>query len=173
MLERIASRRYQRGKKREEQSNNWKKAVKRVAKLQEHIAFQRNDYLHKVSTWIAKNYSIVCAETLNVKGMMKNHHLAQAISDCGWGMFVNMLEYKCDNLVKIDKWFASSQTCSECGHKEEKVKNLKVREWTCPICGTHHNRDLNAARNIEREGLSLCGLKVSGYTMLAPRNPLL
>ena len=104
---------------------------------------------------------------------MKNHHLAQAISDCGWGMFINMLEYKCDNLVKIDKWFASSQTCSECGHKEEKVKNLNVREWTCPVCGAHHNRDLNAAKNIEREGLSLCGLKVSGCTMLAPRTPLL
>ena len=173
VLQRTVSRRYQRGKKREEQSNNWKKAVKQVSKLHEHIAFQRNDYLHKVSTWIAKNYSTVCVETLNVKGMMKNHHFAQAISDCGWGMFLNMLEYKCDNLVKIDKWFASSQTCSECGYKEEKVKNLKVREWTCPVCGTHHNRDLNAAKNIEREGLSLCGLKVSGYTMLAPRTSIL
>ena len=173
VLQRTVSRRYQRGKKREEQSNNWKKAVKQVSKLHEHIAFQRNDYLHKVSTWIAKNYSTVCVETLNVKGMMKNHHFAQAISDCGWGMFLNMLEYKCDNLVKIDKWFASSQTCSECGYKEEKVKNLKVREWTCPVCGTHHNRDLNAAKNIEREGLSLCGLKVSGYTMLASRTSIL
>ena len=173
VLERTVSRRYQRNKKKEEQSNNWRKAVKQVAKMHEHIAVQRYDYLHKVSTWIAKNYSTVCIETLNVKGMMKNHHLAQAISDCGWGMFINMLEYKCDNLIKIDKWFASSQTCSECGYKEEKVKNLNVREWTCPVCGAHHNRDLNAAINIEREGLSLCGLKVGGCSELAPRTPLL
>ena len=173
VLERTVSRRYQRNKKREEQSNNWRKAVKQVAKMHEHIAFQRYDYLHKVSTWIAKNYSTVCVETLNVKGMMKNHRLAQAISDCGWGMFINMLEYKCDNLIKIDKWFASSQTCSACGYKEEKVKNLNIREWTCPACGTRHNRDLNAAINIEREGLSLCGLKVGGCSELAPRTPLL
>ena len=173
ILQRAASRRYQQGKKREEQSNNWKKAVKQVAKLQEHIAFQRYDYLHKTSTWFAQNYSTVCVETLNVKGMQKNHHLAQSISDCGWSMFLNMLEYKCDNLVKIDKWFASSQTCSVCGHKEEKVKDLNVREWTCPMCGTHHSRDLNAARNIEREGLSLCGLKVIGCDKPVPRTPLL
>ena len=173
VLQRSASRRYQRGKKREEQSNNWRKAVKRVARLQEHIAFQRHDYLHKVSTWISENYSTVCVETLNVKGMQKNRHLAQSISDCGWGMFLNMLEYKCDNLVKIDRWYASSQTCSVCGHKEEKVKSLMVRGWTCPQCGTHHDRDLNAAKNIEREGLSLCGLKVGGCSELAPRTPLL
>lgn len=172
VLQRTVSRRYQQGKKREEQSNNCKKALRQVAKLYEKITFQRYDYLHKVSTWIAENYSTVCVETLNVKGMMKNHHLAQAISDCSWGMFINMLEYKCDNLVKIDKWYASSQTCSVCGHKNTATKNLAIREWTCPECGTIHNRDLNAAKNIKREGLSLSGLKVSGCAVLAPRTPL-
>lgn len=173
VLQRTASRRYQRNKKREEQSKNWFKAVRQVAKLQEHIAFQREDFLHKVSSWIADNYSIVCVEDLNVKGMMKNHHLAQAISDVSWSRFVQMLEYKCDSLIKIDRYFASSQTCFECGYKNEEVKDLSVRVWTCPVCGTIHNRDLNAARNIEREGLSLCGLKVRGCSVLAPRTPLL
>ena len=173
VLQRTASRRYQRNKKREEQSKNWFKAVRQVAKLQEHIAFQREDFLHKVSSWIAENYSIVCVEDLNVKGMMKNHHLAQAISDVSWSRFVGMLGYKCNSLIKIDRFFASSQTCFECGYKNEEVKDLSVREWACPVCGTIHNRDLNAARNIEREGLSLCGLKVRGCSVLAPRTPLL
>ena len=84
-------------------------------------------------------------------------------------MFINMLEYKCDNLVKVDMFFPSSQTCSNCGYVNSKTKNLAVREWTCPKCETVHDRDLNAARNIEREGLSFCGLKVSGCTMLVPR----
>lgn len=170
ILQRSVSRKYQKGKKAEEQSNNWKKAQKQVAKLHEHIRFQRTDYLQKTSTYIAKNYSTVCVETLNVKGMVKNRKLSQAISDCGWSMFITMFEYKCDKVIKIDKWFASSQTCSECGYKNSETKKLSVRTWACPKCGVIHDRDVNAAKNIEREGLSLCEHNVDGYIKRVPRN---
>lgn len=164
VLQRSASRKYEKGKKSEEQSNNWKKCIRRIAKLHEHIAFQREDYNHKVSREIASNYSVVCIEDLAVKNMEKNHKLAQAIADCGWGQFVNFLEYKCDKVVKINRFFASSQICSVCGNKNEKVKNLSVRKWTCS-CGAKHDRDLNASINILREGLSRCSLNsaVAGF----------
>ena len=93
--------------------------------------------------------------------MVKNHRLAQAISDCGWGRFVELLAYKTSNLVKVDRFFASSQTCGCCGYKNPKVKDLAVRSWVCPQCGTKHDRDLNASKNIDREGLSLWRRKVS------------
>lgn len=171
ILQRTVSRRYQKGKALSEQSNNYKKAIKQVAKLSAHIASQRNDYLHKISNWIATNYSTVCVETLDIRDMLGKHFMAKNIVDCGWGLFVNMLEYKCDNLVKVEQWYASSQTCSVCGYKNTGTKNLSVRHWTCPQCGTRHDRDLNAARNIEREGLSLCGHKVGDDSVLAPRSP--
>lgn len=171
VLQRSMARKYKVGKKRDEQSSNWKKERLRVARLHEKIAFQREDYLHKVSTWIARNYENVFVEDLNVKGMKNNRHLAKSISDCSWSRFAEMLSYKCDNLVKVDKYFASSQTCSVCGYKNEGVKDLNVREWDCPQCGSHHDRDLNAARNIEREGLSLCGHNVGGCSERAPRTP--
>ena len=173
ILQETASRRYNSKVPTENQSNNWKKAVKQLAKLHEHIAFQRKDFLNKVSTEIARNYSTVCVETLDVKKMLmkSNHQLSQLISDCGWSMFIKMLEYKCDNLIKVDKYFASSQTCSNCGHKENKVQDLSVRSWTCPNCNTEHDRDKNAAKNILREGLSLCG-QVSNNTMLVPGSSL-
>jgi putative transposase len=158
VLQRSASRKYKKGVKYENQSNNYKKALLKVAMLHEHIANQRNDYNHKVSRYIANNYSTVCVESLNIKGMMKNHHLSKAISDCGWSSFVNMLEYKCDRLVKIDKFFASSQTCSNCGSINKEVKNLSIRKWTCPSCNTTHDRDLNASINILSAGLALCTL---------------
>lgn len=171
VLQRSMSRKYRSDKSRDEQSNNWKKARLRVARLHERIAFQREDYLHKVSSWIAANYENVFVENLNVKGMEKNHRLAKSVSDCSWSRFVSMLSYKCDNLVKVGRYFASSQTCSVCGYKNEAVKSLRVREWDCPQCGNHHDRDLNAAVNIEREGLSLCGLNVGGFSERAPITP--
>ena len=169
VLQRSVSRKYQKNKKVAEQSNNWKKSQKQVAKLHEHIRFQRADYLQKTSTYIANNYSTVCVETLNVKGMVKNRKLSQAISDCGWSMFIAMLEYKCDKVIKIDRWFASSQTCSECGYKNSETKKLSVRTWACPQCGVIHDRDVNAAKNIEREGLSLCEHNVDEYIKRVPR----
>lgn len=172
VLQRKMSRRYQRGKKITEQSKNWFKTKLQVAKLHEKIKFQRTDFLQKLSTNISRMYDTVCVESLNVKGMLKNRHLAQAISDCGWGTFISLLKQKCFRLVKIDKWFPSSQTCSCCGYKNDKVKSLSVREWICSQCGTHHDRDFNASKNILREGLSLCGLNLGGRTVDVPKESL-
>lgn len=166
VLQRSVNRKYQKGKTREEQSNNWKKAVKKLAKLHEHIAFQRKDYLHKVSSQISKNYSTVCVETLDIKKMLSNHKLAQSIQDCGWRTFMNMLEYKCDNIVKVDMWYPSSKTCHKCGYVNKEL-TLNDREWTCPNCGTHHDRDLNAAKNIEKEGRQILKNK-NGYDIFDP-----
>jgi putative transposase len=167
VLQRSASRKYKKGVKTEKQSNNWKKSIKKIAKLYEHISFQRLDYLHKVSADISRNYSTVCVESLSVKNMIKNHHLSRSIADCGWSMFLDMLDYKCDRLVKIDKFFASSQICSNCGSINKEVKNLSIRKWTCPSCNTTHDRDLNASINILRKGLSLCTLSQNSSLICA------
>lgn len=161
VLQRKVSRRYQPNKKVCDQSKNWLKAKLQVAKLHEKIRFQREDHLQKLSTYLSRNYETICIEDLAVKNMVKNHRLAQAISDCGWSRFVELLAYKTSNLVKVDRYFASSQTCGCCGYKNPKVKDLAVRSWVCPQCGTKHDRDLNASKNILREGLSLCGVNVS------------
>ena len=143
------------------QSKNWHKARMAVAKCHEKIRNQRNDYLNKVSSLIASQYSFVCVEDLNIKGMVKNRHLLRAISDCGWTAFKMMLKYKCDTVIEVDRFFASSQTCHCCGYKNTRVKNLSVRTWVCPECGAHHGRDENAARNILREGLSRYSISAS------------
>ena len=130
----------------------------RVAKLHEHIANQRKDYLHKVCCKLINENQVVCLEDLNVKGLLKNHYLALSISDVGWSEFVSILQYKADwygrTIQKIDRFYPSSQICSCCGYKSGK-KPLHIREWTCPECGTHHDRDVNVAKNILQEGKRL------------------
>jgi putative transposase len=143
-------------------SKNRDKARKKVARIHARIADRRRNYQHQLSTQIIRENQIVCVESLQVKNMVKNHCLAKSISDVGWGEFVRQLEYKAEwygrTLVKIDKWYPSSKRCFDCGHVLETL-SLDVREWTCPECGVHHDRDINAARNILAAGLAVnaCG----------------
>ena len=140
------------------EAKNYQKQKRKVARLYEKVMNQRTDFLNKLSTEIIKNHDIICIEDLNVKGMLRNHKLARSISDVSWSSFVAKLQYKADwygrEIIKVDTWFPSSQICSECGHKDGK-KSLDIREWTCPICHTHHDRDINASINILIEGLRI------------------
>ena len=130
----------------------------KVARLHEKISNSRADYLHKCSISLVRRYDIICIEDLNVKGIVKNHRLAKSVSDASWGTFVNMLTYKAEwndkKIVKIDRFSPSSQTCSVCGYVNKETKDLSVREWECPVCHAHHDRDVNAAINILRSGLN-------------------
>lgn len=138
-------------------SNNREKARVKVARLHEHIANQRLDNAHKLTSELVRNHDLIAIETLAPQNMVKNRRLAKAIGDAGWGEIARQLEYKCawygKELVKVDRFFPSSQACNACGFKNIDAKKLSVREWDCPECKTHHDRDINAAKNILGEGL--------------------
>ena len=140
-------------------SKNYEKARIKLAKFYEYIANCRKDYLHKISIQLVKEYDIICAETLQVKKMLIKNDNAKDISDVGWYEFIQQLEYKClwygKILSKIDTFYPSSQLCSNCGYKNQALKDTKIREYDCPKCGAHHDRDINAAINILNEGLKL------------------
>ena len=149
----------QRLSKMQKGSANYEKQKVKVAKIHEKIANRRKDFLHKRSHAIAEEYDAVCIEDLDMQGMSKALHFGKSVHDDGWGMFTRMLEYKLADrggkLVKIDKWYPSSQICSGCGHIAVEVKDLSVRVWFCDWCLEYHDRDENAAVNIRGEGRRL------------------
>jgi putative transposase len=146
-------------------SKNRHKARLKVAKVHAQISEARNDFLHKLTTQLVRENQTIAVEDLAVKNMVKNHKLALAISDASWGELVRQLEYKCHwygrNFVKIDQWFPSSKRCGNCGHIVDMLP-LHLREWDCPKCDSHHDRDVNAAKNILAAGLavSVCGANI-------------
>ena len=130
----------------------------KLAKQYQKVTDQRNNYLHQVSTKLINDNQVIVLEDLAVKNMVKNHKLAQAISDVSWGRLVSMLKYKAmwynRQVIQIDRFYPSSKTCSHCHHLMSSM-DLSIREWVCPSCGTHHDRDVNAAKNILRQGLNI------------------
>ena len=154
-LQRAASKKFKKGEK--EQSKNYQKTIKKISNLHYKITCIRQDSLHKLTTYLAKNHSHIVIEDLNVQGMSKNHRLASAILDGGFYEFRRQLTYKCEwygsGLTVADRFFASSKTCSNCGEKKSKL-SLKERIFSCEFCDYESDRDLNAAKNLEKYGAS-------------------
>jgi putative transposase len=146
-------------------SKNRHKARLKVAKVHAEISDARQDFLHKLTTRLVRENQLIAVEDLSVKNLVKNHKLALSISDAAWGEAIRQLEYKCAwygrNFVKIDRWFPSSKRCSNCGYIIDKLP-LNIREWDCPKCSVHHDRDENAGKNILAAGLAVnvCGATV-------------
>ncbi len=166
--EKNLKRKQQRLARRQKGSNSRYKYRKVVAKVYERVSYARQDFLHKLSYKLVSDSQAVIVENLHVKGMVRNHKLAKAISDVGWGTFTNFLAYKLERkgakLVEIDRWFPSSKLCSNCFHQVNEMQ-LDVREWICPHCKTSHDRDGNAAINIRAEGIRM--LKADGSAVSA------
>src|SRR5207245_646847 len=147
-------------------SANREKARAKVARAHRKVRAARADYLHRASARLVRDHDVIVLEDLAVKNMVRNRSLAKAISDCGWGTFRRMIEYKAAragrHLIVIGRWYPSSKTCSSCGHLLAELA-LSTRTWQCPSCGTRHDRDINAAKNILAAGLavSACGADVS------------
>jgi putative transposase len=156
--EKNLKRKQQKLARKQKGSNSRNKYRKVVAKVYERVSNSRQDFLHKLSHKLVSDSQAVIVENLHVKGMVRNHNLAKAISDAGWGMFTNFLAYKLERkgakLIEIDRWFPSSKLCSNCFYQVKEMP-LDIREWTCPHCGTHHDRDRNAAINIRTEGIRI------------------
>ena len=149
-------------------SKNREKARKKLAKKYEKITNKKQDFLHKLSNRIVNENQVICLEDLNVKGMVKNHNLADSISEVSWYEFVRQLKYKAEwrgrVVVQVDRFFPSSKTCYNCGFINQDL-TLNDREWTCPKCGTHHDRDINASLNILRQGLNKINLEKGDFVL--------
>lgn len=152
--------------KRIEGSKNYLKAKERLNSVHSQVANQRNDFMHKLSRKLVNENQVIVVEDLNIKGMIKNHKLSKSISDAGWYKFTTYLKYKLEwqgkQLVKIDRFFASSKLCNHCGTKNIML-TLSDREWKCSKCNTNHDRDINASLNIRDEGMRLLGLKITAW----------